>query len=311
MENGKKLEFPRRAGGGQGEPGVPSTLLSLLFRKQYNDNTIQTIPNMKVILDEREASLFEKCTALMTESYKDIQILKQVIPLGDIIIRSDDDVDIVIIERKSLQDLLASIKDGRYEEQSYRLRHSTNMHMHNIIYVVEGSLAQLRTPQEKKIVYSSIASLNIFKGFSVLRTASMQETAELVMAIADKTDRSFKNGKTVFYSNESQGEQPQVEKQGADYCSVVKKVKKDNITPENIGEIILCQLPGISSTSAIAIMQKFTSFFNLIESVKADPKCLDNITTCDAKGKMRKISKTTIQNISLYLTGNPLREPNY
>jgi hypothetical protein len=24
MENGKKLEFPRRAGGGQGEPGVPS-----------------------------------------------------------------------------------------------------------------------------------------------------------------------------------------------------------------------------------------------------------------------------------------------
>ena len=33
------------------------------------------------------------------------------------------------------------------------------------------------------------------------------------------------------------------------YTNVVHKVKKKNITPENIGEIILSQIPGISTNN--------------------------------------------------------------
>lgn len=40
-----------------------------------------------------------------------------------------------IIERKTADDLAASIMDGRYEEQKFRLR---NCGINNVIYLVEG-----------------------------------------------------------------------------------------------------------------------------------------------------------------------------
>ena len=43
-------------------------------------------------------------------------------------------------------------------------------------------------------------------------------------------------------------------------AEVVKKVKKENITPENIGEIILSQIPGVSSHTSQIIMNKFGSY---------------------------------------------------
>ena len=46
------------------------------------------------------------------------------------------------------------------------------------------------------------------------------------------------------------------------YSSVIKKHKSKNITKENIGEIMLCQVPGISSTIAKKIMEKYGSINN-------------------------------------------------
>jgi hypothetical protein len=87
-----------------------------------------------------------------------------------------------------------------------------------------------------------------------------------------------------------------------DYCSVVKKVKKDNVTPENIGEIMLCQIPGISSASALAILAEYKTLPNLIKRINESPDCLNNICTKDANGKFRKISKTSIATIVKYFT---------
>ena len=79
-------------------------------------------------------------------------------------------------------------------------------------------------------------------------------------------------------------------------------MKKDNITHENIGEIMLCQIPGVSSVSAIAILGKFKTLPELIKALQQDPTCLTGIITCDANGKSRKISKTTIETIVKYLS---------
>ena len=86
---------------------------------------------MKIIIDERENILYDKCIELKqthAEDYPSITITKTMLAIGDISIITDDKKDITIIERKTLADLLASIKDGRYEEQSYRLIHSTKIH---------------------------------------------------------------------------------------------------------------------------------------------------------------------------------------
>jgi ERCC4-type nuclease len=234
-----------------------------------------------------------------------IQLTKKILTLGDILICSDDDKELVLIERKSLADLLASIKDGRYEEQSYRLIHSSGFHPHNIVYIIEGMFSQLRSPMEKKIIYSAMTSLNFFKGFSATRTCSIQETAEMILSIAEKVEREIGKGKTPHFMNKTGEENLSLENTvlPTNYCTVVKKTKKDNITPDNIGEIILCQIPGISSITAISIMKQFTTFPRLIEELKMNPLCLDNIVI-ETNGKTRKINKSSIQNIKSFLLGS-------
>jgi hypothetical protein len=81
----------------------------------------------------------------------------------------------------------------------------------------------------------------------------------------------------------------------------VKKVKKDNITTDNIGEIMLCQIPSISSTTALAILSQFKTLPNLIKAIQEDETCLNAICTTDANGKNRKISKTAIASIIKFL----------
>ena len=66
---------------------------------------------MKIFIDERETFLYEKCQSMNQTT--SIQLTKKVLTLGDILICSDDDKELVLIERKSLADLLASVKDGR------------------------------------------------------------------------------------------------------------------------------------------------------------------------------------------------------
>jgi ERCC4-type nuclease len=68
---------------------------------------------MKIIIDIRESSLYEKCLAFDS---KLTSFSKEVLTIGDIVIKSNDDIKMCIIERKSLQDLLSSVKDGRYDE---------------------------------------------------------------------------------------------------------------------------------------------------------------------------------------------------
>jgi hypothetical protein len=58
-----------------------------------------------------------------------------------------------------------------------------------------------------------------------------------------------------------------------DYVSGIKKVKKENITPDNIGEIMLCQIPGLSAATAISIMEKFKTLSNLISSSSSIARC--------------------------------------
>ena len=95
---------------------------------------------MLIKIDNREQELIAEIQQVLSLfDTKEIHIKVEMLPLGDIIISDDEDNDLIIIERKSINDLIASIKDGRYEEQSYRLN-GLELHNHNIIYLIEGNI---------------------------------------------------------------------------------------------------------------------------------------------------------------------------
>jgi ERCC4-type nuclease len=269
---------------------------------------------MRIILDERETSLYDKCISVHNKK-DNIIIMKRVIPLGDVLIETDDEKPFILVERKSLQDLLSSIKDGRYEEQSYRLQNSNEFLPNRIFYLIEGMFSQLYKQEHQKIIQSSMTSLSVFKGFNVVRSCSVQESAEWLVNMVDKIDRNLKKGISPFCFTPLKNEMPLNPEQNSDsitptttgvvpYCSVVKKVKKENITPENMGEIILCQIPGISSVSAIAIMKSVDgSFLKLMDVLQKNPAELENIRiqSGDEKQSSRKMNKTILQNLQKYL----------
>ena len=105
---------------------------------------------MKIILDDREQQLYHLVNEKNEILDLKLTIEKKTLPLGDIVFVDDDGKELLIVERKSLSDLVASIKDGRYDEQSYRLIHSSGLYRHHIIYLIEGGMSQILNPIEKK-----------------------------------------------------------------------------------------------------------------------------------------------------------------
>jgi len=288
---------------------------------------------MKIVIDERETLLYDKCIEIKNsyiDNYETIIITKKILPIGDILITTDENKDIVIIERKTLNDLLASINDGRYEEQSHRLLHSSGIHNHNIVYLIEGGIFSLSFKQ-RKLVYSTVTSINHFKGMTVIKTANVTDSAEFILSFTEKVHRNLlKKRIPKYYSipsvssapfflekieNDSttvdnemiqtnQEETPNPEMSEHSYVNVVKKVKKENLTPSNIGAVFLSQIPLISSVTANAIMEKYNnSLSSLIEELKINPNCLDGIQS-EKDGKKRKIPSNSVKNIRLFLLGN-------
>ena len=85
------------------------------------------------------------------------------------------------------------------------------------------------------------------------------------------------------------------------YCEVLKQPKKNNITRENIGEIMLSNIPGVSSKTAITIMKEYKNIKNLIKQLGEDEKILDNVRIMNDNGISRKISKTAVENIKKFI----------
>jgi ERCC4-type nuclease len=277
---------------------------------------------MIIKVDTREPDLLQKLNHLVSSmpSFKNIIVKSETLPIGDIII-CDETEEKLIIERKSINDLLASIKDGRYEEQSYRLN-GLNHHNHNVIYLVEGDVNKnnyfkSRNDNEKLMAYSAMFSLNYYKGFSVFRSFSLEETAMIICNMAYKLEKD-NISKKAFYKNnvqpnietnlEEKTEQSKEiqqhninEQTENDYVNVIKKVKKDNITPDNIGAIMLCQIPGISSVTALAIMEQYKNIPNLIKELESNNDCLKDSISTNSKGQTRKINKTSVANIVKFL----------
>ena len=102
---------------------------------------------MKIVIDSRERELWQRSTN-SAATYCEQTVLH----LGDIQFQNEDSESIVIIERKTLEDLSASIKDGRYREQSQRLS-MTSLVRHRIIYLIEGN-EDAYTAKKKRLLFA-------------------------------------------------------------------------------------------------------------------------------------------------------------
>ena len=326
-----KAKTNTRGGGGSSANNNGCLVPMHIFKDvEMNTNTNITTPEVLTSSDK---------------THKHI-IKKEQLAIGDIILGDDTGRDIIIFERKTLYDLAASIRDGRYNEQSFRLD-KEGLHNHNIIYIIEGDIERYIEKKgrvSRKTLISCMFSLLYYKGFSVFRTNSICETADVVVFFADKYYKTCINDKSrmPYYSccektqlilpplpplsspsppSPNQSYSPPTK--GSDdsddnekYCAALKthKEKNEYITPNNINIIMLSCIPGISAKVATQLMREYKTIQNLLYQLEKTPDMLNTFMIktegagagagADVKTTFRKINKTCVENIKKFLMMN-------
>ncbi len=247
------------------------------------------------MIDLREPKSIIKYITSLNEVMKNkITLIQKNLDLGDYVFYDEvNNKPLLIIERKSLSDLEASIKDGRYKEQSYRLNESP-IHNHNVIYLLEGAIINYKDANFKNTLYSTLFSLNYYKGFSVINVLNQIETGDLLMAIASKLIRENRSGfyndlsNSIIQNNESEN-----------YIDTIKTTKKSHINSENIFQLMLMQIPGISNVSALALSKEFKNMEDLLSSLKDENnKKLEDVKLASGRKLNKNISVALKQYLS-------------
>jgi ERCC4-type nuclease len=258
-------------------------------------------------IDFREKDLFSECEGLKNK-YPKINFEYANLFLGDI------QIEKILIERKTLNDLAASIKDGRYTEQSFRLKESMK-EGYKVYYFIEGNLSTYKSSSiSKETLISCIFSFTN-KGFYVINTMNVKESALFILQFTDKIERDkLKNKKSKndnlinqvnnednSVKNIQMAEESTEEVKELTYeeCSIIKQ-KNKNINKNNICIFMLSQIPGISTTIAFVLMDKYKHLNCLIDDLNKNSECLNNFTY-EKEGKKRKLGKNIIQNLKEYL----------
>ena len=142
---------------------------------------------INLIIDNRERELIELA--------KDkIQFESKSLDICDILFTDENNETILLIERKTVNDLKASICDGRAREQKARML-NCGIDPSRIIYLVEGNLNK---PLNSKIsnmavstLVGSIINTQLRDNIKVYKTSSLQETFFYIERLLEKLNNEI------------------------------------------------------------------------------------------------------------------------
>lgn len=222
---------------------------------------------VEFFLDNRERKLIE----LVTDENLTISPLD----IGDFQIKTKSGESLLILERKTIPDLAASLRDGRYNEQKQRLKAACE----KIIYLIEGKVNlnddsnfEIRNVNNKSLV-SCMINLCLRDGFFVYNTSSVEETASFIKGLMSR----YKKDPEMYMC--PLHDPNQIQTQSAYIpTSSVKIRKRDNIDVEQCFLLQLCAIPGISVKKGRSIIshlnvKNMDEFINSLTDVKVLEAC--------------------------------------
>jgi ERCC4-type nuclease len=253
---------------------------------------------MNLIIDNREKVLkqyFLNKTKEEINEVKNIQlnITFENLELGDIQFCFNKDI-ILIIERKTLDDLASSIKSGRYREQRSRLLSNVNSPS-KILYLIEGLLESNKKVQNIPYLtlIGSYVNLLVRDNIKIIQSQNIEETIHFIENIYNKLSKLDSNSKLLNKLPIDTN---------YDYISNIKSKKKDNLNPYNCFIIQLSQIPGISTILATHIANTHKSFKKLYSYFDEKGEFgLNDLKYINSGGKKVSFGKKRSQLIYNYL----------
>lgn len=98
----------------------------------------------------------------------------------------------LLIERKELADLAASIDDGRFDKQKVKLSSAAANESVAVAYLIEGDLDTTndeRVLEKRAAIDTALLTTPFRDGFFLLRSKSITDTHAIILRIADLYDR--------------------------------------------------------------------------------------------------------------------------
>lgn len=170
------------------------------------------------------------------------------LPVGDIWIGlSGEDVGPggIVAERKTTDDLEASILDGRYREQRTRLTTYCQQRGARPLYIIEGMMDRLWGKLTAETMQKYLNRLALRYGVAVIHTESTEATAALCKMLAAQIAADA----AVFVA---------ADPAALAYSSTVSVSKKENRdNPRNFAAAALQGCPGVSAAAAEAVLSAY------------------------------------------------------
>lgn len=176
--------------------------------------------NLRIVIDDREKK--SGIPDLLKAVGVNIEI--KTLPIGDYIVAPE-----TVVERKSIQDLMSSIFDGRLFDQCSRLKE----HFQNPIILMEGNVDEIDSITENPLIfYGALSTIAIDFKIPIIPTSSASHTAKLLVSMCSRK-QSHKG-------------------------PFLKKIRKSNdLQKQQLST--LCSLPGVGEKTAIRMLKKFGS----------------------------------------------------
>jgi ERCC4-type nuclease len=207
---------------------------------------------MSLIIDNREHALIKTLTA--ASQHHEVKALT----VGDVWIQPPTGQKGLIVERKALADLQASLFDGRYREQKARLLSTCQELGMRPVYVLEGNIAFAPANLSTAAIRKLINRLQLRYGIAVIQTESVADTAEWIKTTLEQ-----------ITADPEAFQPPDVQQQPA-YWQSLSSSKKTNMDAPTFARQTLALCPGLSMKVANAILE-------------AHGPSLTNVLACDEK----------------------------
>ncbi len=235
---------------------------------------------MNLIIDNRERKIIKELENKIPNEY-DLQNLD----VGDFLYKINDN-PYMIIERKTVDDLSSSIKDGRYKEQKIRLINEKNKNI-IILLLIEGNIDIKTGGIPKSTLNSVVINSMVRDGIYVYNSKDINDTCNTIIKIKKLIE---KNGIQLFKP---------IINNSVDYVSCIKKNKKENMTPKVCYLNQLSQIPGVSTGIAEKIFEKHNTMLDLIRELEIEEG--DTIQEIRYGKSQKKIGTVVAKRIYEYL----------
>ncbi|OLL23383.1 Crossover junction endonuclease mus81 [Neolecta irregularis DAH-3] len=273
--------------------------------------TVQIVVDVREVRSERERKLFVEGL-----EQSGIDVFVRSLDIGDILWIAKDSLDgqeyilDYIVERKRMDDLVSSIKDGRFHEQKFRL---TKSGIKQIIYVIEETNMD-KLSSYREAIETAISSSQVQNGFFVKRVPNIEGTVTYLCRLSKQLKQ--------LYSTESLHIIPSCQVSSRNYHTLRSDLRRDDpnkrytiplsdfaqITSKNgaltLADIFLKMLltiRGVSAEKAIEIQKVFPTPRHL----------LDSYNSCRDEMDKKMLIAKSIQGYGRKSIGNALSEKIY